>query len=108
MSHTSFEAMQCPTARGLKRVGERWSVLIRRDAFLGSTRFHPIASTSLTRRLNALVEAETLERHRHSQRPRRDEYRLTGRARDFRPVHGSLLARRAARVRHGVAVRRAN
>ena len=98
MRHTSFETMQCPIARGLERVGEWWSILILRDAFHGLTRFEQfqkslqIASTSLTRRLNTLVEAGMLERHRYSERPPRDEYRLTERGRDFRPVLWSLLA----------------
>jgi DNA-binding HxlR family transcriptional regulator len=98
MRHTSFETMQCPIARGLDRVGEWWSILILRDAFLGATRFEqfqkglPIAPTSLTRRLNGLVYAGMLERRRYSERPRRDEYLLTERGRDFRPVLWSLLA----------------
>jgi hypothetical protein len=46
----------------------------------------------LTRRLNALVEAGLLERHRYSVRPPRDEYRPTARGRDFRPVLIALLA----------------
>ena len=46
----------------------------------------------LTRRLKALVEAGLLERRRYSERPPRDEYVLTERGRDFRPVLWSLLA----------------
>jgi DNA-binding MarR family transcriptional regulator len=46
----------------------------------------------LTRRLNALVEAGLLERQRYSERPPRDEYRLTDRGRDFRPVLLAMLA----------------
>src|SRR6202043_2395442 len=98
MRHTSFETMQCPIARGLERVGEWWSILILRDAFLGATRFEqfqkslPIAATSLTRRLNNLVEAGMLERRRYRERPPRDEYVLTDRGRDFRPVLWSLGA----------------
>jgi DNA-binding HxlR family transcriptional regulator len=98
MRHTSFETMQCPIARGLERVGEWWSILILRDAFLGSTRFEQfqkslqIASTSLTRRLNTLVAAGMLERQRYSERPPRDEYVLTERGRDFRPVLWAMLA----------------
>jgi DNA-binding HxlR family transcriptional regulator len=98
MRHTSFETMQCPIARSLERVGEWWSILILRDAFLGATRFEQflkslqIAPTSLTRRLNALVDAGMLERHRYSERPPRDEYLLTDRGRDFRPVLWAMLA----------------
>jgi DNA-binding HxlR family transcriptional regulator len=98
MRHASFETMQCPIARGLERVGAWWSILILRDAFLGATRFEQfqkslqIAPTSLTCRLNALVEAAMLERRRYSERPPREEYLLTERGRDFRPVLWALLA----------------
>jgi DNA-binding HxlR family transcriptional regulator len=98
MRHTSFESMQCPVARSLERVGEWWSILILRDAFLGATRFEqfqkslPIAPTSLTRRLNALVGAGLLERRRYSERPPRFEYALTECGRDFRPVLWALVA----------------
>jgi DNA-binding HxlR family transcriptional regulator len=90
--------MQCPIARSLERVGEWWSILILRDAFHGLTRFDQfqksldIAPNMLTRRLNALVEAGLLERHRYSERPPRDEYLLTERGRDFRPVLWAMLA----------------
>ena len=46
----------------------------------------------LTRRLNALVDAGLLERHRYSVHPPRDEYRPTARGRDFRPVLIALMA----------------
>ena len=98
MRRTSLETRQCPVARSLQRVGEWWSILILRDANLGSTRFEQfqkslrIAPNILTRRLNGLVEAGMLQRHRYSDRPPRYEYRLTERGRDFRPVLWSLLA----------------
>jgi DNA-binding HxlR family transcriptional regulator len=94
----SFGAMPCPIARSLERVGEWWSILILRDAFSGMTRFEEfrdslgIAPNMLTRRLKALVEAGLLERRRYSERPPRDEYRLTDRGRDFRPVLLAMLA----------------
>jgi DNA-binding HxlR family transcriptional regulator len=98
MKRTSFGTMPCPIARGLERVGEWWSILILRDAFAGLTRFDEfqkslgIAPNMLTRRLNALVESGLLERHRYSERPPRDEYRLTPRGHDFRPVLLAMLA----------------
>jgi DNA-binding HxlR family transcriptional regulator len=98
MRRKSFQNLQCPIARSLERVGEWWSILILRDAFRGSTRFEQfqkslgIAPNMLTRRLNALVEAGLLERHRYSERPPREDYRLTERGRDFRPVLWALLA----------------
>ncbi len=98
MQRTSFGNMQCPIARSLERVGEWWSILILRDAFHGLTRFDQfqksldIAPNMLTRRLGALVESGLLERRRYSERPPRDEYVLTKRGRDFRPVLWALLA----------------
>jgi len=46
----------------------------------------------LARRLNALVDAGLLERRCYSEHPPRDEYVLTARGRDFRPVLVALLA----------------
>jgi DNA-binding HxlR family transcriptional regulator len=98
MRQKSFGNMQCPIARSLERVGERWSILILRDAFHGLTRFDQfqksldIAPNILARRLKSLVEAGMLERRRYSAHPPRDEYLLTDRGRDFRPVIWSLLA----------------
>ena len=98
MQRKSFGNMQCPVARSLERVGEWWSILILRDAFNGLRRFDEfqknldIAPNMLTRRLNALVEGGLLERRRYSERPPRDEYVLTARGRDFRPVLLALLA----------------
>ena len=98
MQRKSFQNMSCPIARSLERVGEWWSMLIMRDALHGLTRFDElqkslgIAPNMLARRLNALVDAGLLERHRYSVRPPRDEYRPTARGHDFRPVLIALLA----------------
>ncbi len=92
MQRTSFAAMACPIARSLEHVGEWWSILILRDAFRGLTRFEEfrdslgVAPNILTRRLKALVAAGLLERRRYSERPARDEYVLTERGQEFRPV----------------------
>jgi DNA-binding HxlR family transcriptional regulator len=97
MQRTSFGNMKCPIARSLDRVGEWWSILILRDAFYGYTRFDEfqkslgVAPGILTRRLNALVEAGLLERRRYSEHPPREEYVLTKRGRDFRPVMLAML-----------------
>ena len=98
MQRKSFSEMQCPIARGLEHVGEWWSMLILRDAFRGLTRFDDfsdslgIAPNMLTRRLTALTEAGLMERRRYSERPPRDEYVLTERGKDFRPVLLAMLS----------------
>jgi DNA-binding HxlR family transcriptional regulator len=98
MQRTSFADLPCPIARSLERVGEWWSILILRDAFAGLTRFDQfqdslgVAPNILARRLRALVDNGLLERRRYSERPPRDEYVLTARGHDFRPVMLALLA----------------
>jgi DNA-binding HxlR family transcriptional regulator len=98
MRRKSFGNMQCPIARGLEHVGEWWSLLIIRDALAGLTRFDQfqksldIAPNMLTRRLNALVDGGLLERRRYSARPPRDEYVLTDRGRELKPVLDVMLA----------------
>ncbi len=98
MQRKSYGNMKCPIARSLDRVGEWWSILILRDAFYGLRRFDEfqkslgVAPNILTRRLNRLVESGLLERPRYNEHPPRDEYVLTERGRDFRPVLLALLA----------------
>ena len=98
MQRKSFSDMRCPIARSLEHVGEWWSILILRDAAQGLTRFDAfqkslgIAPNILARRLAGLVEAGMLERRGYSLRPPRDEYVLTGRGEDFRPVLWAMLA----------------
>lgn len=85
-------AAHCPIARSLQSVGDAWSVLILRDAFMGLTRFDQfrkslgIAPTMLTSRLAALTEAGLLEKRRYMERPPRDEYVLSPSGRDFQSV----------------------
>jgi DNA-binding HxlR family transcriptional regulator len=84
-----YEGQDCSIARALEVVGERWTLLIIRDAFLGLRRFDQfqeslgIARNVLTDRLARLVEAGILDRVRYSERPQRYEYRLTPKGRDL-------------------------
>jgi DNA-binding HxlR family transcriptional regulator len=84
-----YEGQNCSIARALEAVGERWTLLIVRDAFLGLRRFDEfheslgIARNVLADRLNRLVEEGILERVRYSERPERYEYRLTPKGRDL-------------------------
>ena len=85
-----YEDQNCSIARTLEIVGERWTLLIIRDAFLGLSRFDQfqeslgIARNVLTERLNRLVEEGILERVRYSERPERFEYLLTPKGRELR------------------------
>ncbi len=97
MKRATFDQMPCPIARSLERVGEWWNILILRDAFYGLSRFDEfqaslgIATSTLARRLEALVASGLLERRRYCEKPPRDEYVLTSMGRDFRPVMLMLL-----------------
>ena len=92
MQRTSFETMNCSVAQCLEVVGEWWSMLIVRDAFLGVRRFDDfqarlgISRNVLQQRLVHLVDAGVLERVPYSDHPPRHEYRLTDAGRDLWPV----------------------
>jgi DNA-binding HxlR family transcriptional regulator len=86
-----YEGQNCSIARAraLEVVGERWTLLIIRDVFLGLRKFDEIqeslgvARNVLTDRLNRLVDEGVLERVRYSERPERYEYRLTPKGREL-------------------------
>jgi DNA-binding HxlR family transcriptional regulator len=96
MLKRDYEGQNCSIARALEVVGERWTLLILRDAFLGRRRFEEfqeslgIARNVLTDRLNRLVEEGILERVRYSERPERYEYRLTPQGRDLNVALAAL------------------
>lgn len=82
----------CPVARAMSVIGDRWTLLIVRDCFLGKSRFEQFQkSLGVTRhllsdRLKRLVEAGVLERNPYSQKPLRYDYRLTEKGQDFAPA----------------------
>jgi DNA-binding HxlR family transcriptional regulator len=88
--------LTCSVARALSVVGDRWTLLVLRDAFLGIRRFedfHSDLGTSrhrLADRLRKLVEHGILDRVPYQERPPRFEYRLTEKGRDLYPVVVSL------------------
>lgn len=97
MNRTSFKDMRCPIARSLEHVGDWWNILILRDAFYNLSRFDEfekslgISASTLTRRLNDLIDAGLLERRLYCEKPPRHDYVLTERGRSFRPVLLTLM-----------------
>jgi DNA-binding HxlR family transcriptional regulator len=85
----TYEGQNCSIARALELVGERWTLLIIRDALLGVRRFDEfqdslgVARNVLTNRLNRLVGEGILERSAYSDRPPRFEYLLTEKGREL-------------------------
>lgn len=98
MTIKAFAEFNCSVAQPLAFLGERWSLLILRDLFLGRRRFEEfqeslgLASNVLSQRLATLVEEGIVERRRYSEHPERFEYRLTEKGRDLQPVLLALLA----------------
>lgn len=76
-------------SRALNLLGDRWTLMICSQAFVGVTRFEDfqsrigIARSLLTERLRRLENGGVLARHRYLERPPRDEYRLTDRGEDL-------------------------
>jgi DNA-binding HxlR family transcriptional regulator len=89
----TYESQVCSIARALEVVGERWSLLIIRDAlFAGSTRYGDfqrslgIATNVLQDRLDGFVEAEIMYRQQAAETPAVYEYVLTEKGRGLGPA----------------------
>jgi DNA-binding HxlR family transcriptional regulator len=97
MLGADYDAQVCSIARSLELVGERWTLLIVRNLFLGLRRFDEIqqnlgiARNVLAARLEKLVDAGIIETRRYSDRPPRHEYLLTDKGRDLWPALVALL-----------------
>jgi DNA-binding HxlR family transcriptional regulator len=89
MLKRDYEGQNCSIASALEIVGERWTLLIVRDVFLGLHRFDQfqeslgIARNVLTDRLNRLVDEGILKRVRYSDKGERYEYWLTRKGQDL-------------------------
>lgn len=87
-----FSEVECSIARAVDEVGDPWTLLVLRHAFLGARRFGEfeaaleIPPTTLTRRLGELVEKGLLARTPYELHPPRFEYELTPKSLDLLPV----------------------
>ena len=94
---TDFTQQRCPVARSMAVLGERWAILVLREAFYGATRFDAfqrnlgIAPNILSARLRGLVEHGVLEKVPlpgcDGGGSTRHEYRLTEKGRDLFPAY---------------------
>ena len=93
----TYDGQNCSVAKSLELIGERWTMLVVREVFLGNRRFDEmaarlgIARNVLTSRLQRLVEEGVLEKVRYQERPERYEYRLTEKGIDLWPIMVSLI-----------------
>lgn len=97
MRHSALHDQPCSIARTVAVLGERWTLVILRQAFQGQRRFEDmqrglgIARNILADRLGRLVDEGILERRPYQERPLRHEYRLTDMGRDLWPSIVALL-----------------
>ena len=87
----------CPIANSLDIIGDRWTMLILRDLFLGDSRFSEFRQHSpgmptkiLSDRLKSLEHDGVIERHIYNEHPLRAKYRLTAHARSIAPIIAAI------------------
>ena len=97
MKRTPFRDWPCSVARSVDVLGDWWTPLVLREAFLGATRFEEFQSALsigrniLTQRLGRLVSEGLLEKRQYQDRPKRYEYLLTEKGTDIFDVMLALL-----------------
>ena len=97
MLERTYPGQDCSIARALEVVGERWTLLILRDAVLGMDRFEQfqrspgVATNVLTNRLRLLVDEGLLERVPDDRRGDRHRYVLTDKGRALAPALIALM-----------------
>jgi len=99
MKWLDYSTANCTIQRSLDIIGEKWTILVLREAFNGVRRFDQIrdhigvSDSVLTDRLRTLTSAGVLETHsyREAGHRSRKEYTLTEKGRELYPVLISLL-----------------
>jgi|SRR5690606_15402536 len=97
MRWEELDQQPCSLARTLSVVGDRWTLLVLRECFLGVRRFDDfeqrlgVTRHVLADRLKKLVEAGVLAKVAYQERPKREEYRLTEKGLGLHPVLMSLV-----------------
>jgi DNA-binding HxlR family transcriptional regulator len=97
MLKRDYPSQYCSVASTLEVIGERWTILILRDVFMGIRRFEDlqrdlgVARNILQTRLERLVDAGIVRKRPYQERPLRHEYRLTEKGADLWPVLVALL-----------------
>lgn len=87
----------CSVARSLAILGDRWTMLVVREAFSGTKRFEEFVAYTggapqvVSSRLRRLVDEGILKKVAYSERPRRFDYRLTEKGRDLHPILVAIM-----------------
>jgi DNA-binding HxlR family transcriptional regulator len=97
VSLVDWDRDNCAVERTLTAIGDKKTLLVLREAFIGVRRFDQIrentglARNILSDRLNTLVANGILRRELYQERPQRYEYRLTRKGVDLYPVLITLM-----------------
>ena len=99
MSEAAWDRSRCSVAGTLEVIGEKWSLLVLREAFFGVRRFADFQANLgapkavLTDRLGTLVASGVLARvpYQADGERQRHEYRLTDKGRDLYPTLVALM-----------------
>lgn len=97
----------CPIGRASRILGDRWVLLILREAFLGADRFEvfierlPISRAALTSRLAMLIDAGLMQRHPPD--AKRASYRLTTAGNELQPLYQEIARWSARHLFDGAA-----
>nr|WP_296770887.1 helix-turn-helix domain-containing protein [Rhodococcus sp. (in: high G+C Gram-positive bacteria)] len=99
MQRTKYQASNCTIGATLALLGEKWTLLIIRESFFGSTRFEQFMSVLgcprniLSDRLGKLVDEGILDRSEyHEPKSRvRSEYRLTDTGKELMPILMAIM-----------------
>lgn len=98
MRWEELDQQPCSLARTLAVIGDKWTLLVLRDCFLGVRRFDEferrlgVTRHLLAGRLKKLVEHGVLTKVAYQQRPLREEYRLTEKGLDLHPAMLALVS----------------
>ncbi len=92
MKWSQLADQNCSVARSVAVIGDRWTMMLLRDAFLGIRRFDDferrlgISRSIIADRLKHLVDEGVLRREAYQENPVRHEYRLTDKGMGLHPV----------------------
>ena len=97
-SEADCKRSKCPVSCILEILGDKWTLLVVRDIFLGKHTFKDLQSSAekipsniLTDRLKRLEQNEVVHRELYQTHPKRYRYYLTQKGRDLEPVMESLI-----------------
>jgi DNA-binding HxlR family transcriptional regulator len=90
----TYKIDECPVARTLDLIGERWTILLLRDLLLQGPRrfqdfqaaFPGVGTNTLSMRLKALEDHGLVQRRLYNERPPRVEYALSDKGKSLGPL----------------------